>query len=226
MITTCTTSTEETLAQIGDLMSLLGTTASSSGHWKALVDASVWAERYVTGDPRGSLRRQVYQETVAGYGSQRLVLSRTPVNAISRLFNTTDTGDATEYCSTSWRIENPDAGFLELTGDAGFAWTNILDWNLIAAPRPAAVHRPWLVVYEAGYQLGETSSTGTDWVTTTTGRTLPEDIERAVLMKAAAFYQGGGGGDIESMKVGPLGVNYRSDGLDPVCELLAPYRRI
>lgn len=225
MITTCTSSTETQLAALGDLMSLLGATASSSGMDKALTGAMEWVERYVTNSPSGVLRRQVYLETVAGYGSQRLTLSRVPVLGIGRMFNATATDEATEYCSTDYRLENPDAGFLELRSNAGFGWSSISDWNIVAAPRPAAVYRPWLICYEAGYQLACTSSTSSDWVTTTTGRTLPEDIERAVLLKAAEFYSGGGV-EMESMKVGPLGLNFKEDSVDPIVELLAPYRSV
>lgn len=225
MLTVCTTSPDSALAELGDLLTLLGATASSSGHWKALVGGSEWVERYVTNSRSGVLRRQVYLETVAGRGSQRLMLSRVPVLGIGRMFNATDTGDATEYCSTDYRLEDPDAGFLEMRSNAGFGWNSVSDWNIVAAPRPAAVYRPWLICYEAGYQLACASSTASDWISTTTGRTLPEDIERAVLLKAAEFYSGGGV-EMESMKVGPLGLNFKEDSVDPIVELLAPYRSV
>lgn len=227
MIWACTTSTAESLATLSDLAFVLGATASSSGMDRALRDGTAWVERHVL-DGAGIMRRQVYGETVAAYGSQRLRLGRWPVLAIQRLFNGTDTGTATEYCSTSWRIENPDAGFLELIGDGGFGWSGIRETYLGQYPRPAAVTRPWFVVYEAGWQL-ECSSTSDGWVTTTTGRTLPEDVERAVLTKAAEIYQGSLQG-IGSLKVGPLELNYRSVGSDsaqdPVIDILAQYRRL
>ena len=69
MITVCTSATDTQLAALGDLMTMLGATASSSGMDLSLTQASDWAERYV-GYP---LRRQVYEETVASYGTQRLV---------------------------------------------------------------------------------------------------------------------------------------------------------
>lgn len=224
MLTVCTSSTETQLAALGDLMAMMNLTASSSGIDKALTDATAWAERHCLG-AAGVLRRQVYLETLPGRGSQRLMVSRTPLWKVSRMFDATDTCNATEYCSTDFRIEDVEAGFIEFTSDAGFPWTPVEDFWLTRHPRPAAVRRPWLICYEAGYQLTCTSSTSNDWNTTTTGRTLPEDLERAVLLKAAELYSGSPSG-ITSMTVGPLSANYSSEAMDPVVELLSQYRRL
>lgn len=225
MLSVCTSSTEVELAALGDLMVLLGTTASSSGMSLAIQQSSDWCERYITNSQGGSIRRSVVRETVAGSGSQQLMLSRTPVLKVGRIFSSTTTADATEYCSTDFRLDDPDAGFVSLTNDAGFAWDAIWRQGLTRYPQPSAVTKNWLVEYEAGWQFACTSSTGTDWLTTTTGKTIPGEVERAVLLKAAEFYQGSSRG-IESMRVGPLHVNYGSESLDPVAELLSLYRRV
>ena len=226
MLTVCTTAIEARWGAISDLLLVLGSTASSSGHDRALIDATAWADRYLLNGAAGTLRRQVYAETLAGRGSQRLMLSRTPVLAIQRLLDSTSTAEAAEYCSTARRLEDADAGFLELTTDAGFAWDAVYETSLGTYPRPSAVARPWYVTYEAGWQFACTSSTSNDWLTTTTGRTLPDDIARAVVLKAAELYQGSGGLSIEMMKVGPLAMNFSSEQLDPVSLLLVPYRRL
>lgn len=224
MINACTTSTESQLAALGDLMALLGATASSSGMDQALTDATDWVDGHVTGDAGGSVRRSVWAETLPGVGSQRLMVSRTPLWAVQRMFNGTDTGTATEYGSTSLRVENRDAGFIELVGDAGFRRTDIVDWSLGAYPRPAAMTRPWYVVYEAGWQFRPSTSTS-EYVTTSTSRTVPGDVVRAVLLKAAELYQGGDG--ISSMSVGPLSLSYGGEGGTNVVErLLSRYRRV
>lgn len=208
-------------------MVMLNATASSSGMDLALTNASNWVERHITNSAAGSIRRSVIRETVAGSGSQQLMLSRTPIRKVSRIFSATSTADATEYCSTSFRIEDPDAGFVTMTDDAGFAWDAVWEHSIERYPRPAQVARHWMVLYEAGWIRNETSSTCSAWVSTSTGRTLPEDVEHAVLLKAAEFYQAGGGsGDIVSMRVGPLSLNYGSEAVDPVVSLLAPYRRV
>lgn len=206
-------------------MILLSSTASSSGLDLALTGATDWVERYVTNSQAGSIRRSVVRETVAGSGSQVLMLSRTPLRKVSRLFDSTDSCEATEYCSTDFRVEDESAGFVSLTNDAGFTWDVPWRHNITRYPQPSQVIRRWLCEYEAGYVLAETSSTSNDWLATTTGRTLPYDLERAVLLKAAEFAQGSSRG-IEAMSVGPLSVNYGSAALDPVAELLAPFRRV
>jgi hypothetical protein len=218
MITVCTSSTETQLASLGDLMVMLGVTASSSGMDLALTQASDWAERYVD----YPLRRQVYEETVASYGTQRLMLSRTPVVTVQRFFDSTSTGEATEFQSSEYRLSDPDAGFINR--DQGYRWTAQELWNLGSYVKPNSELHPWLVVYEAGFQFPETSSTDAKWATTTTANTLPPTIERAVLMRAAQMYQGSAG--VQSMKVGPLGVTYHSESADSPELMLTPFRRV
>ena len=222
---TCTTSTESQLAAISDLMVLLGSTASSSGLDLALTGASDWVERHITNSLNGHIRRHVIRETVAGSGSQHLMLSRTPIRKVARMFDATDTCEATEYCSTDFRIDDEDAGFIALTNDAGFDWDAVWQYNISRYPRPSAVQKRWLVLYEAGWVRNETSSTCSAWLATSTGRTLPFDVERAVLLKAAEF-AGGSATGIKSMTVGPLSVNFGSEQQDEVAKLLTPYRRI
>ena len=218
MISVCTSSTNSQLAALGDLMVMLGATASSSGMDLALTQASDWANRYVGYD----LRRQVYQETVASYGNQRLMLDRVPILKVQRFFDSTSTEDANEICSSEFRVSDADAGFLDR--DQGFRWTAQERWNLGKYVVPNSELRPWLVVYEAGFQVGETSSTDDKWATTTTMNTLPPTVERAVLLRAGEMYQGMTG--VQSMKVGPLSVTYSSEGQDKPEGLLYPFLRI
>lgn len=226
MLTVCTTSPDQALASLTDLATLLGATASSSGLMeRSLLRASAWVERFITNDPAVPIRREVVMETLRGNGTPRLMLTRTPILGIQRLFDGTDTGTATEFCSTDFRIEDPDAGFVELTGDRYFSRTVQTSMFLDDYPRPNSPTRPWLCVYEAGYQFACATSTSS-WVTRTTGRTLPEEIEQAVLLKAAEFYQGTTQG-VQRMKVGPLEVNFSSEGqdMDAVSDLLNAFKR-
>jgi len=218
MLTVCTSSTNAQLAQLGDLMVMLNATASSSGMDLSLTQASDWANRYVG----YTLQRQVYQETVAGYGSQRLMLERVPIMKVQRFFDSTTTEEATELCSTQYRVSDANAGFINR--DQGFQWTAQERWNLGKYVVPNSELEPWLVVYEAGYQVGETSSTDAKWATTTTYNTLPPTIERAVLLRAGEMYQGMTG--VQSMKVGPLSVTYSSEGQDKPEGLLYPFLRV
>ena len=224
---TCTTSTESQWCAISDLMVLLASTASSSGLDLAITGATDWVERYIANSNGVSLRRNVIRETVAGYGSQFLMLSRTPIRKVVRMFDSTSTcsGASTEYCSTDFRIDDEDAGFVSLTNDAGFDWDAVWQYNISRYPRPSAVQKRWMVTYESGWIRNETSSTCSAWASTSTGRTLPFDVERAVLLKAAEF-AGGSATGIKSMTVGPLSVNYGSEQSDEVAVLLTPYRRV
>ena len=140
MISVCTSSTDTQLANLGDLMVMLGATASSSGMDLALTQASDWANRYVGSE----LRRQVYEETVASYGSQRLMLSRTPVLAVQRFFDSTSTGEATEFASSEYRVSDSEAGFINR--DQGFRWTAQERWNLGRYVMPNSELKPWLLV--------------------------------------------------------------------------------
>ena len=218
MLTVCTSTTEDQLASLGDLMTMLGVTASSSGMDLALTQATDWAERYVG----STLRRQVYEETVASYGGLKLMLTRTPVYKIQRFFSSTTTEEATEFASSEFRLSDQEAGFIER--DQGYRWTAKEVWNLGSYVQPNSELKPWLVVYEAGYQFPETSSTDAKWATTTTANTLPPIIERAVLLRAAEMYQGSAG--VEKLKVGPLEVSYRSESQDTPERMLTPFIRI
>lgn len=222
MISVCTSSTDEQLAALGDLMMVLGVTASSSGMDLALTQASDWTTRFVGYD----LRRQVYEETVASYGSQRLMLSQTPIRSVQRFFNSTSTADATEFESSEYRVSDKEAGFIQR--DQGYEWTAQRRWDLGSYVVPNSETRPWLVVYEAGYQIGETSSTSDKWATTSTSNSLPPTIERAVLLRAAEMYQGSAG--VKQLKVGPLSVTYSSESADGNSDspsaLLRPFMRI
>jgi len=218
MISVCTSSTNSQLAALGDLMTMLAATASSSGMDLALTQASNWASIYV----RYPLQRQVYEETVASYGTQRLMLSRTPIMAVQRFFSSTTTDDATEFQSSEYRVADPEAGFIER--DQGYRWTAQEVWNLGSYVKPGSELKPWLLVYEAGYQIGETSSTDDKWATTTTANSLPPMIERAVLLRAAEMYQGSAG--VSAMKVGPVSVSYKSESQDSPERMLLPFQRI
>lgn len=196
--------------------------------------ASAWAERYV-GRP---LLLQVYSETLPAAGDNLLVLGRRPVVAMLRLFDSTATCSATEFCSTDYRIEDADAGFLGR--DIGFEWTaqelygaGRFALGLTSAILPGREERPWYAEYVAGYvPIGGVATSSDNWSTagpngtTTTGRTLPDDIEQAVIFKVREWWEGLSG--VESERVGDLAVSYsRScETLGPAESLLDPYRSL
>lgn len=242
MTNTCVASTDRDLTTTAKLKALvLGATATSTvqdGYFSDLIRrASDWAESYV-GYP---LTVQTYQEMVAGFGSRRLMLERTPLRAVDRVFDATDTGTATQVLTSEFRVEHRDAGFL--SRDRGWAWTangNTL-WHSESAfplgldPAAGEEYKPWLVDYRAGWTYAGVDTGSANWSTeagtTSTGRTLPDDVEQAVLLKASALHEDSE--EVVMEQLGDVRVQYQSAGVDragnPVLsaweKLLAPYRR-
>lgn len=232
-VTVSASSTDGALSDTASLRQLLGITTDPTGaqeayHRALLRRASVWATNFV-GYP---LLLQKYQECVPAYGHRNLMLSRTPLRTILRVFDATDTGTATEYCSTDYRVQDKDAGFL--SRDRGFDWTAGVTYGLDAHVVPQSEREPWLVEYQAGYVYPALSTSSVIWSTagvggtTSTARTLPEDIEQAVLLKAVELFQAQPG-NVQSKQVGDLAITYvnskftyRSEAED----LLEPYRRM
>jgi hypothetical protein len=194
--------------------------------------ASGWAERY-TGRVFGL---QVYQETVAGFGRRNLMLSRYPIRTVFRLFDSTSTSTATELNSSDYRIEDGESGLL--SRDRGWGWDvvgagqgpggfgaglNPRDPNASYGER-----KPWLVDYSAGY-VPPAGKVSTDDGSTSTGRTLPHEVEQAVLLKAKEwFLRRKVDPGVSSRKIGDLSVSYRSiqEGPDLAEIFLMPYRRM
>ena len=221
MLTVCASSTDPYLASTGAVKDELRTTSTADDARLSdlILRASAWAEQYV-GYPLGL---GSYQESLPSYGGLRLSLERTPVRKVFRLFDATDTGSASEFTSTEYRLEDPEAGFI--SRDEGFRWTGGVTYALEPAYAPGSELAPWLCDYAAGYTLAGTTSTDFGG-TTSTGRTLPHDIEQAVAIKAAEWFRGDDG--VASKRVGDLQVSYKSDPgqLGRAERLLAPYRRI
>jgi hypothetical protein len=216
MISIIRASTGSDLTTLDAVQDILGAPTSDEGLLSRYITrASRWADTFV-GRP---LAAAVYQETVPAFDTRTLMLSRTPIRSLLRVFDSTATSEANDY-STQVRIEDAEAGLLSM--DVGFAWTPSLSQDMTLSPIPGQETRPWLIEYEAGYVIGGTTSTAGG--TTSTGETLPDDIEQAAIEKVRHFYEQRGG--VTGMKVGDLSINYASGGEDAASELLTPYRRI
>ena len=232
MLTLISSSTDEQFATTAAVKNLLGLTTTSDDPLinSLITRSSRWAETYIN---RGPLGAASWRETLAGFGGRRMMLSRRPVYAVPSLWGATDTGTATTYLSSEFKVDK-GAGFIER--DAGFAW------DVPPVPRGFATmeggpfsgeeRSPWLVDYMAGYSYAGIATGSANWSTahgtTSTGRTLPEDIEEAVRHRVAAIYEGNQG--IVSRAVGDLRIQYATanDGqvYDPAVELLKPYRAV
>lgn len=204
------------------------TTTSDDVRLERLIrQVTAWAET-VVGYP---LMLASYRETLAGFGTRNLMLSRTPLRAVSALFFGTDTGDdAEQFLSSDFGIDR-EAGFLTRT--EGWDWTVPVTQDLDVKPVPGSEFEPWLADYIAGYTLAGIAATDTGGLystekgTTSTGRTLPPDIEQAALIKASGVWRGND--NVFSKQVGDLRIQYGAgqSGIvtDSALEILRRYAR-
>lgn len=120
-----------------------------------------------------TFRRETITEKIGSYGSQILILERTPIVSISEIkFNGTTIG------STTYVIEDAEAGFLYRE----IGWTNTRIWtsHITAIPTRHTRH-DWEIDYTAGYILpGSTEGAST----------LPKDIERACIDLSKSWFLG------------------------------------
>lgn len=222
----CSSSTSTGLVLTQDIRNALGTTATSDDTYMSdlIRRASSWAEGYV-GYP---LTSQIYAELVPAYDGLNLRLSRTPVRSIIRFFDTTDTGAATAYCSTMYRLD-PETGFINR--DMGWSWTEQENIRLARYVVPQSEYAPYYVEYQAGFidpNLSTSTSAGMPYTTagcsTSTHFALPFDIHQAVVEKVIQLYRNPGG--VQEQKIGSLQITYASESTDGIAErLLQPYRR-
>lgn len=214
--------------------SMLGSTSTGDDSMIDLLitQASRWAETYV-GYP---LSAQRYLEVSPAYGSRRLMLTNSPLRGIANgPFNATDTGTAEELTTTEFRV-NSAASILDRNN--GWDWSappfrRPFGFGLTVTQWPGQEEPTWLNDYVAGYTYGGISTGSDKWTTrggtTSTGRTLPEDIERAVILKTITMFEGNDG--VAEKWVGDLRVRYGSFEANAVIVdqaqlLLVPYRRI
>lgn len=212
--TVCVSSTENALSTSSALREVIGVTSTAAAidaaQLSAIRRATEWAIGYIGHD----IRLQTYNEVVPSFGGSVLTLSHIPIRSIARMFDATDTGSASAICSSEYRLDDADAGLL--SRPEGFAWTADVGFGLTGYPVPGSERRPWLVEYLAGWTLdglstdSENYSTGGKGGSTSTGRTLPTDVELAILLKASDLLTVGKVGMVESEKVGDLSVTYRT----------------
>jgi len=155
------------------------------------------------------LRVQVYSESVPAFGTRYLMLSRTPIRVILRAFDSTDTGTATAFCSSEYRIEDADAGLL--SRETGFTWTAPVATEFVDYHRPGQETRPWLFEYSAGYRV--TGATSTDYGFTSTGADLPGDLAQALDETVKGWYLARTQDvNVQSVSVGSLSMTFRDQG--------------
>ncbi len=229
MLDVCTSSTNSDGAIITTCQyrAVLGATSTvdDATQQVLIARASRWVETRI-GYP---LLAQSYIETVPAFGGQTLMLSRTPIRCILRFFDSTSTDTATELCSTDYRIEDADAGFI--SRDLGWDWTAGSRYYLGETIVANSELKPWRIEYIAGWTTGM-STADAFWTTcggsTSTGPTIPADFEQAAILKAIEWVKSGPGAGIQSESVGDLSVTYQSAGnaRSEAADLCRPFRRL
>ena len=191
MLTVMTSSTSAGLTDLASLKTHLGITTTDADD--QLTDAILAASDAVATHIGYAPLQQTYRETVAGFGSRTLMLSRTPVTAVSALYYGT-TGLLVD--PASYVIDNAEAGFI--VRDQGFPWSAGVEWDLEGHVAPRSEKKVFIVEYTAG------------WTFSTGSHTLPNDLEHAALECAKSLYLGRKrDGTIASRTVGDLSVTYR-----------------
>lgn len=182
------------------------TTSADSAIDSSILQASAWAAG-VIGYP---LTLATYREVVPSFGTRSLTLARTPVRAVKLLFNTTSTDDGTQVETTDFQL-NAGAGLIRRP--TGWAWSVPTESYLTLRPLPGQEYPDWMVDYVAGWTYAGLSTDSSNWSTekgtTSTGRTLPYDIESAVVAKAVGIYLDNE--DVVEEKVGDLMVKYGAE---------------
>ncbi len=207
MLEVLTPATNRKLAQVTTIKAELGITDTSQDVLLGLLIDQV-SEVIVDycGRP---FAKEVYKETVAGYGSNRLLLSRTPIVSVTSVV-------ADSEVIVDYSIENPETGILYRK--TGWRWTPPIGWNITGYPMPDQEELLFAVTYTAGYVLpGDT------------GRTLPLAVERACGELVKAWFLGRDRDPaLTAERIGDLQVSYDPAQAWPpiVKQLLAPYRRV
>ncbi len=231
MLTVTTTSTSEYMTTLESMKRSLDITNSSQDD---LLTENILAAGHAVATYVGYWPlRQRYTETLPGYGNLRIMLSATPVRAVSSIRIDTQLVDPSTYV-----VEKPLSGIIHR--DKGWPWTAGVEWDLEAHVVPRSELNRFTVDYEAGWVL-TTSTADHDptlgFITSSGGRTLPRDFEQAVQEQAKSMYLGRKrDSSIESKRVGALSVTYAkntsngSRSVEPLCpaamDLLTNYRRI
>jgi hypothetical protein len=224
MLRTCTTSTDLSLLSLEAYKIAVGTTSTGDDDkiTAALRQATSLVEGYV-GYP---LRRQVYEETIGGYGGNELLVGRSPLLAIESITYAGELVDPSSYDFNS-------AGLIYR--ELGWPWTAGLEYDLMPHVIPKSEARTYTVVYESGFCVN--GSTADGWLTT--GESVPEDIQAALVSTTSLLYKGAGRDpSVTSKKIGDLSITYQSGGSafgqggtpsqglpDTVKGMIAQYRR-
>lgn len=226
IVTVMTSATGDMLATVADVKDALDLTDNAADKTleRFIGRASRRIARYLGRD----LSLQKYQAVMPAYGGVNLLLPKYPVRSISRVFDGTDTGTATELSSTEYRLD-ADRGLLNR--DEGWEWTYQTGRTISSEPLPGEEYKNWLVEFSAGYILPAGKDSGSTWDgTTATGPTLDADVQDACIeMVRNMWLSKDREPGVISEKVGDLSITYgpgESGIPESIKDILAPLRSL
>ncbi len=151
--------------------------------------------------------KATYRETLAGYGTSRLLLSCTPIVQVIMI-------ECDGALVTDYLVEDADAGILYR--DGGWAWSPKTGGYIERHPVAGAERLNYVITYEAGYILPENA-----------GSNLPADIQRACIdLVKVRYAERSRDPSITSERLGDWQASYSTDSITPqVVQILAPWRR-
>jgi hypothetical protein len=174
MLTVTSPATTTNLAQLATVKTLLGLTDASQDAVLTLLigQASDTITDYCN---VGCFAQQSYSETVRGYGTNQLALSRTPIVTLTSVAL-----DGTLVPTTQYELDDPAAGMIQ--GIVPWLWTAEIRVDLFlygASALPRSEQYRYTVVYTAGYNLPGDTLQSTP---------LPRAIEHACVNTVTAWY--------------------------------------
>jgi hypothetical protein len=138
------------------------------------------------------LRRVELTEKLAGSGGPELLLSRTPVVAVTKVVL-----DGAELAAGDYELEDPEAGIL--SREAGWPASGDACIGIARTPIPGTGARNVAVTYEGGYVLPNDAGE----------RTLPPDLERGCLETVKALFHAlGRDPNVTSEQLGDYSVGF------------------
>lgn len=229
MLTVLTSATDVRLTTVANVKEVLNLTDSVDEPFldRLILRASARVASYCGRE----LLVQKYQTVLPSYGGPHLQLPQYPIVSVSRVFDGSDTGPggSVELSATEYQIDQAEG---QLYRDYTWRWSKRLDPHTVSDMiTPDGERRKWLIEFTAGY-VGPKGTTSTGLIgSTSTGSTLPAEIEDATIeLVKSAYLARKRGDDVKSESVGDVSVTYKDTGSralpQTVKDLLDPFRSV